>query len=125
MATIYDISLPIATDGLVYPGNPGITITPQQEISKGAGANVSALSFGSHTATHVDAPKHFFDDGAGVDQLALDTLMGPAIVIDVGKEVMAVGEEQLKRHEIAGHTRVLIKTRNSGTLPGKEVIKDY
>ena len=62
-------------------------ITPQQAIAKGAGANVSSLSFGSHTGTHVDAPKHFFDDGVGVDALALDVLMGPAVLIDVGDDV--------------------------------------
>ncbi|HEX3866123.1 MAG TPA: cyclase family protein, partial [Gemmatimonadaceae bacterium] len=125
MPSLYDISVPILNGGIIYPGNPPISITPQQEISKGAGANVSALAFGSHTATHVDAPKHFFDDGAGVEKMPLDLLMGPAIVIDVGNDAMAVGKEQLERHEIAGHTRVLIKTRNSGTLPGKEFIKDY
>jgi arylformamidase len=35
----------------------------------------------THTGTHVDAPKHFIDDGPGADQLALDLLIGPARVI--------------------------------------------
>jgi arylformamidase len=125
MPTIYDISLPIVSGGLVYPGNPEITITPQQEISKGAGANVSTLSFGSHTATHVDAPKHFFNEGAGVDGLSLDTLMGPAVLLAVNDLVMAVGEEELRRHEIEGHTRVLIKTRNSSFIRGRDFHRDY
>ncbi|MEO7086012.1 MAG: cyclase family protein [Gemmatimonadaceae bacterium] len=125
MPSIYDISLPIANGGAVYPGNPEINITPQQEISKGGSSNVSSLAFGSHTATHVDAPKHFFDDGAGVDTLALDVLMGPAVLIDVGDEAMAVGEAELRRHELAKHTRVLIKTRNSGFIRGSEFIKDF
>jgi arylformamidase len=125
MATIYDISLPIVSGGLVYPGNPEIAITPQQEISKGAGANVSTVSFGSHTATHVDAPKHFFDDGTGVDTLSLETLMGPAVVIDVPSSAMSVGEEELRRHELAGHTRVLIKTRNSSFNREREFHRDY
>ena len=125
MPTIYDISLPIESGGLVYPGNPEIAITPQQQISKGAGANVSTLSFGSHTATHVDAPKHFFDDGIGVDRLSLDTLMGPAVVVAVSDQVMSVGEEELRRHELAGHTRVLIKTRNSSFIRQREFHRDY
>src|SRR4029077_16668483 len=98
MPTIYDISLPIVSGGLVYPGNPEIAITPQQEISKGAGANVSSLTLGSHTATHVDAPKHFFDNGVGVDGLPLDVLMGPAVLIEVPAAAMSVGEEELRRH---------------------------
>src|SRR5512142_1319044 len=125
MAIYYDISVPLVDGGLVYPGNPGISITPQQEISKGAGANVSSLSFGSHTGTHVDAPKHFFDDGAGVDAIPLDILMGPAVLIAVGDEVMAVGEAELRMHELEGHTRLLIKTRNSGFIRESEFHRDY
>ena len=125
MPSIYDISVPIINDGLVYPGNPPIGISPQQEISKGAGANVSLLSLGSHTGTHVDAPKHFFDDGVGVDALALDVLMGPAVLIVVDDTVMAVGEKELRLHELKKHSRVLIRTRNSGFIRGREFVKDY
>jgi arylformamidase len=123
--TIYDISLPIASGGLVYPGNPEISITPQQEISKGAGANVSLLSFGSHTGTHVDAPKHFFDDGLGVDALSLDVLMGPARLICVDDSVMSVGKAELEMHELADHTRILIQTRNSKFIREREFRRDY
>lgn len=125
MPSIYDISIPIVSGGLVYPGNPEISIAPQQAIARGAGANVSTVSFGSHTGTHVDAPKHFFDDGIGVDALPLDVLMGPAVVIRVPDDMMAVGEEQLRLHELKAHTRVLIKTRNSGFVREREFHKDY
>src|SRR4051812_48215144 len=102
MPSIYDISVPIASGGVVYPGNPDIRIESQQAISKGGSSNVSALSFGSHTGTHVDAPKHFFDDGAGVDTLSLDTLMGPAVLICMDDSVMSVGVEELQLHELKG-----------------------
>ncbi len=125
MPTIYDISLPVMSGGVVYPGNPEIRIEAQQSIAKGGSSNVSALSFGSHTGTHVDAPKHFFDDGAGVDTLPLNVLMGPAVLICVGDDVMAVGKEQLRLHELKGHERVLIKTRNSSFIRGSEFVKDY
>lgn len=125
MPSFYDISLPIVNDGLVYPGNPPISVTPQQEVSKGASANVSALAFGSHTATHVDAPKHFFDDGISVDALPLDVLMGPAVLICVEDDVMAIGEKELKLHELKHHTRVLIKSRNSSFNRERDFHKDY
>lgn len=113
---IYDISLPIRSGGLVYPGNPEIQITPQQAISAGAGANVSRIDFGSHTGTHVDAPKHFFDDGAGVDTLSLDLLMGPARLLAFGEAVSCVGMAELEPHELDGVTRLLLRTRNSAWL---------
>lgn len=113
---IYDISVTVRTGGLVYPGNPAISITAQQAISQGAGANVSRIDLGSHTGTHVDAPKHFFDDGAGVDALSLDVLIGPARLLAFSDAVASIGEAELRSHDLTGVTRVLLKTRNSAWL---------
>lgn len=113
---IYDISVPVRSGGVVYPGNPTISITAQQAIAQGAGANVSRVDFGSHTGTHVDAPKHFFDDGAGVDALPLDVLMGPARLIAMDDSVKSVGEAELRAQDLRGVTRLLIRTRNSAWL---------
>ncbi len=113
---IYDISVALRTGGLVYPGNPAISITQQQAISQGAGANVSRIDMGSHTGTHVDAPKHFFDDGAGVDALSLDVLTGPCRLLAFSDAVMSIGEAELRAHDLTGVTRVLLKTRNSAWL---------
>ena len=124
---IYDISLPLRAGGVVYPGNPPISITAQQAISQGAGANVSRLDFGSHSGTHVDAPKHFFDDGAGVDALPLDVLMGPARLIAFADAVTSIGEAELSTHDLAGVTRLLMRTRNSAWLASgsTEFHRDY
>ena len=117
MSRIYDVSVPISTGGLVYPGNPEILIEPQQAISKGAGANVSKVTFGSHTGTHVDAAKHFFDDGQTVDQIPPEKLVGPAILIAFDEpDRVSVGAADLQARGLAGQKRVLIRTRNSGQL---------
>ena len=113
---IFDISVPVRDGGVVYPGNPVVSITPQQAISAGAGANVSRLDFGSHTGTHVDAPKHFFDDGAGVDTLRLDLLMGPARLVSFGPDVKSIGVAELEPLDLTGVTRLLLHTRNSDWL---------
>jgi len=113
---IWDVSVPLRHDGLVYPGNPPISITPVQSIAAGGTANVSRIDLGSHTGTHVDAPLHFMDGGAGVDELPLDVLIGPARLIAVGDDVLAVGEAELRQHDLSGVTRLLIRTRNSGWL---------
>jgi arylformamidase len=125
MAVIYDISLPIASGGVTYPGNPPIEITPQQEIARGGSSNVSLIRFGSHSGTHIDSPKHFFDDGVGVDSIALEVLMGAAVLVSFGDDIMSVGAAELKLHELEGHTRVLIKTRNSKFIRQREFVRDY
>ena len=107
MKRVYDISIPIRTGGLVYPGNPAIEIAAQQAISEGAGANVSLISFGSHTGTHVDAAKHFFDDGETIDHIDPARFIGPAIVIamdDSTKEVTAADLEQHDRFDAAAQS---------------------
>jgi len=113
---IWDVSVPLRRGGLVYPDNPPISITPVKSIAAGDTANVSRVDLGSHTGTHVDAPLHFMDGGAGVDELPLDVLIGPARLIAFDDEVLAVGEAELRQHDLSGVTRLLIRTRNSGWL---------
>ena len=125
MSRIYDISVPIRSGGIVYPGNPEIDITLQQAVAKGAGANVSAIRFGSHTGTHADASRHFFDDGQPVDQIPLDRLIGPALLVSFPDSVRAIGAAELKAHDLRGRTRILLRTRNSALLSQKQFAPDY
>ncbi len=125
MSRVHDISVPVKTGGLVYPGNPEIDIELQQAVSRGAGANVSSIRFGSHTGTHVDAARHFFDDGETVDNIDLNTLIGSAIVLSFDESLMSVGAADLEQHDLHGSTRVLLRTRNSGFLEEKEFQRDY
>jgi arylformamidase len=125
VSRIYDISVPIRSGGLVYPGNPEIDITLQQAVAKGAGANVSTIRFGSHTGTHADASRHFFDDGQPVDQIPLDRLIGPALLVSFADDVRSIGAAELKAHDLRGRKRILLRTRNSALLSQKEFVKDY
>jgi arylformamidase len=113
---IWDVSVPLRHGGLVYPGNPPISITPVERIADGATANVSRIDLGSHTGTHVDAPLHFIEGQPGVDALPLDVLIGPARLIAFDDDVRAIGEPHLRKHDLTGVTRVLFRTRNSAWL---------
>jgi arylformamidase len=125
VSRIYDISVPIRSGGLVYPGNPEIEISLQQAVAKGAGANVSFVRFGSHTGTHADAARHFFDDGQTVDTIPLERLIGPALLLSFSDELRAVTAADLQKHDINGHTRILLRTRNSALLSQQQFVRDY
>src|SRR5919202_5168628 len=56
---------------------------------------------------------HFVRDGASVDRVPLEALIGPARVIDVPDGVQAIDAAELGRHEWRGARRVLFRTRSS------------
>ena len=115
---IYDLSVPLSVELPTYPGDPGICIKDWSKLANGDGANVSALSFGAHTGTHVDAPAHFIEGAKKVDSLALDVLIGEAQVIEVHEEKRVIDEEFVTANCPPGTTRVLFKTRNSAFWTG-------
>jgi arylformamidase len=83
-------------------------------MDKGAHANVSRLSAGVHTGTHVDAPHHFLNDGRTVEQLPLDALTGPCYVTQLPDGIEAITAEVLAGTPIpGGTTRLLFGTSNS------------
>lgn len=125
MSRLYDISTPVRSGGVVYPGNPAIRIESQQAISEGASANVSSITFGSHTGTHVDAVKHFVDDGQTVDQISIERLIGPVILLAFPDDLMVVTAADLERQNMGSHTRVLLRTRNSSFLARPDFVKDF
>src|ERR1051325_11540299 len=96
MAKVYDISLPIISGGAVYPGNAPIEIAPIKSVASGASSSISKISFGSHTATHVDPPSHFYAGGKPVDELPLDVLMGRALLVRMTPDVMAITAEHAR-----------------------------
>lgn len=114
MTRLIDVSLEVGPDLLVWPGNPGVTITPTSRLSRGDTSNVSEIRLGSHTGTHVDPPFHFLDDGATAEALPLDVMMGEATVADLRGTAGPIGPDELAGLSLNGEvTRLLLRTDNS------------
>ncbi len=79
---IVDLSHPLDDDTPVYPGDPVARFEPATTIAE-HGYNVLHVRMGSQTGTHVDAPFHFLEDGARIDELPLDLFLAPAVVADL------------------------------------------
>jgi arylformamidase len=110
---IYDVSIPLSSGTPTYPGDPGIEITSWTKLDNGDAANVSLISFGLHTGTHVDAPSHFIAGGGKVDSLPIDSLLGAAQVVEVPTQLEAIDRKFVESNCTSGATRILFKTRNS------------
>jgi arylformamidase len=111
--TLYDISLTISEDLPIWPGDPQIVIKKISLIDEGDLANVTHLSACAHIGTHVDAPDHFLGNGKTVENLPLDLLVGPAIVVDLPGEAQISARDLEAASIPEGTTRLLIKTPNS------------
>src|SRR5437667_7321596 len=122
--TVIDISVPIQPDMIVYEGDPGVEITPFASIAEGAPANVSRLSLGSHTGTHLDAPAHFLSGGATVDRLSWDALLG-RVLVAAAPDVTLIGRRELEPLPLDGHSRLLLKTGNSALWSLSRFSRDY
>ena len=112
--TIHDISLTISPDLPTWPGDPQLELERFESMDRGAHNNVSRISSSVHLGTHVDAPRHFINDGRTIDQLPLDVLTGPCYVVQLPEGVEAITAEVLARTEIMPEMkRILFGTSNS------------
>src|SRR5271166_435909 len=107
-----DVTVPLHTGMAHWPGNPPVVIERMLDIESGDGANVSRLSMGAHTGTHVDAPVHFISGGAGVHAAPFEAMIGDARLLEINDPV-SITVEELAPYQIRAGERILFKTRNS------------
>ena len=107
-----DCSVPLYSGMVHWPDNPPITIERVMNMDDGAVCNLSLLSFGAHTGTHMDAPLHFIPGQPGIDAMPLAVGIGPARVIAI-TNTTAITRGELEPHRLLPGERVLFQTRNS------------
>lgn len=112
---IYDVTVPISELMPVWPGRPRVKIEQVSSLAQGDRSNLTQISLGCHTGTHVDAPHHFVEGGITIDKVPPDLLMGPAFVAEVDRlegntiEVYDLASLHFPRDSM----RLLLKTSNS------------
>jgi arylformamidase len=111
-----DISMPLAPDTPVWPGDSSPIITLDSSLESGDFVNTTRLEISAHTATHIDAPRHVIAGGPGVESIGADILVGQCHVADFtslppGSVVSASALEAARIPQ--GVTRLLLKTGNS------------
>ena len=120
-----DISVPLRDAMVHWPSDPPVSIKRVKDIEQGDTANLSVISMGAHSGTHVDAPIHFVKQGQGIDNIPIDTLVGRARVIEI-RDPESIKPEELVGHRIRRGERILFKTRNSSHVWQKdEFVEDF
>ena len=109
---LIDVTLPVTERLPIWPGDPPVVVLPMAA----ALPRVSQLSMSVHAGTHVDAPAHFFGAGAGVDELPLDVLIGPAWVAHFLEQGPLTASMLAGAAIPAGTIRLLIRSSNSDRI---------
>jgi len=113
LGRIVDLSHPMTDHMPVFPGDPEVTFRQVHSIRE-TGYNVTQVCTGTHAGTHIDVPRHCIHDEHGVDEIALDALVGPTEVLDLpGKapasDITAADLDPFTDRVTAG-SRVLLRT---------------
>ncbi len=120
-----DISVALHPGLPHWPGNTPFEIAKDHDMSRGDHDNVSRISLGVHTGTHMDAPLHFLANGDAIHTLPFRATVGRARVIEIENQE-AIGVSELQTHDLEPGERLLFKTRNSARdWPKQEFLTDF
>ncbi len=121
---LIDVTVRLSPALPTYPGNAPFELQPVKRIADGGSSNVSVMQIGTHAGTHVDAPRHLFDQGVGVDGLPLEILIGRTRVIDIPTR-RPIGPDAFARLDLHDDIRLLIRTLNSTLWQSKEFTPEF
>jgi len=90
--TFIDVTRPLGAKTRLYPGDLAPWVEILADTSQGAPARFSMLHIPSHAGTHVDAPSHIPGGKKGVESLPLESLIGPALVVQAAGSTVRASE---------------------------------
>lgn len=108
-----DLTQTIENGMPVYVGDAVPKVSKFKTLPKD-GVNLSLITLGSHTGTHVDAPVHFVKGGLPLDRLPTDSFIGEAAVLDFSDipagSAVSAGDFQEHAREVGKGDIVLMYT---------------
>ena len=102
---LYDITRELFSTA-IYPGDPVPAAEPVNEIRKGDAFNLTRITLGTHSGTHMDAPWHFIPEGKTIEEITLEQTIGPCHVVALEGKVT---REMLEPVVPKGCARLLIQ----------------
>jgi arylformamidase len=107
-----DVTVPVRNGMVHWPGDPEYRIRQILDQRNGDICTLSQIDMSVHTGTHMDAPRHFLEGAATMEQMPIDATIGPARVISISDPV-AIRRPELEQYDLQPGERILIKTANS------------
>jgi kynurenine formamidase len=83
---IYDLSQPLNQDVSFWPFYPPFEVKYIKRKSE-HGVNAQYIMTSNHMGTHLDAPRHFVTAGMTIDEIPIDWLYGPGVIVDISDQM--------------------------------------
>ena len=125
---IIDLTFTIKDGMTTFPvsWHPRVEISTQGRIGIEK-RETKKLVIGTHTGTHVDAPKHFIKNGKSIDKIDLEILNGEALVIDLSnkKNFSSVTATDLKKFIKKKYKRIILNYNWSRYINSTKFYTDH
>ena len=81
---LYDLSQPLNQEVSFWPYYPPFEV---KYIKRKAehGVNAQYIQTSNHMGTHLDAPRHFVTNGMTIDEIPVEWLCGPGVLVKRGR----------------------------------------
>ena len=86
---MYDLSQPLNEQVSFWPYYPPFEV---KYIKRKAehGVNAQYIQTSNHMGTHLDAPRHFVTNGRTIDQIPMEWLCGPGVIVNLSDEMIVL-----------------------------------
>ena len=101
---IIDLTHPIHPNIPIWPGDPATEFETVSQIEKD-GYFLRKFSMGEHSGTHINAPSSFYTGGASIDSYSPQSLVSPAIAIDIREQSLTNPDYSLTIDDILNWER--------------------
>ncbi|PID56696.1 cyclase [candidate division KSB3 bacterium] len=112
LSHVIDVNIP------VWPGDPPVAFETVADLQND-GYYLRSFSLGEHAATHLNAPNCFHEEGVGIDDYSAESLVVPAIVIDIRRQAAANPDYALTQND------VLTWEEQHGPIPAGSLVLLY
>ncbi|MDF2963841.1 MAG: cyclase family protein [Paenibacillus sp.] len=116
MFKLYDISMTVSTEIQVWDDKDEKRPVFENTSNHITGdTHGTRISMDVHTGTHLDAPLHMLKDGATIESIPLQDLIGTARVLDLTHVTDGITRSDLEPFAIQPGEWILLKTINSNS----------
>jgi arylformamidase len=111
---IYDISVLLGVESVVFPGTRPFSIEREDKTIGNDTFRITNLVMSAHAGTHLDTPSHLTAYKKTIDQYSIESFILPALVVNI-EDKEAVRRSALEGLEINRGDALLFRTDNSVT----------